>query len=390
MCLTLFLLFFQLLFCRGSWLTNEAVDYFVNEFEKLEHYRLAKTVSKLSKDDRSSAPFITGNGFMHIANVIAAPNSVINIQQNDCIFISRDFYSEFVETYMQLINTSYTLIVHNGDESTPDGQNDTVGYRYDKIVTSQILLEEHNKKKLLSLYASNLWWSNYTLNPRPSYFHCIPIGLENREHKYGQNLNQYINAMKNSMIPNHSANKGLLLVPLTPNSLDRAKVLTWLEKTVKKNGETWYNHTILPHPDWLKAITEHKFVLAPFGNGLDTHRMYEIWLMGGIPVARKSTISSCFNDEDTSIGGNGSPGGSLPVVFLDSWDQLTKKRLVEEWKKIVKVSKEEWNWRRLTLGHWMERLNCPTHSHRHPVIHHSHTGSSRLSTTTWNDKNKET
>jgi hypothetical protein len=44
-----------------------------------------------------------------------------------------------------------------------------------------------------------------------------------------------------------------------------------------------------PHSQWLKDITKHKFVLAPFGHGLfghglDTHRVSEILTMGGIPV----------------------------------------------------------------------------------------------------------
>ena len=61
------------------------------------------------------------NGFMQIANVIFVPGSIMNIQQNDCIFVSRDYYPIFIQHYLMLINTSYTLIVHNGDESTPDG-----------------------------------------------------------------------------------------------------------------------------------------------------------------------------------------------------------------------------------------------------------------------------
>ncbi len=360
MLITLFLLFSQLYCCVGSWLTNEAVEYFVNEFEKLELYRQATTVLKWYGDDRSSAPFITGNGFMHIANVIVVPNTMANIQENDCVFVAREYYPEFVKNYLKLLNTSYTLIVHNGDESTPDGQNDTIGYRYDKLVSSHILSEEYNKGKLLSLYTTNLWWSNNLKNPRPSYFNCIPIGLSNRDYMYGQSLNTYINAMKDSIILNNFTNKGLLLVSLSPNSMDRIKVLTWLEETAKKSNETWYNRTILPHSNWLRAITEHKFVLAPFGNGLDTNRMYEIWLMGGIPVARKSTISSCYNDKNyNSLRDSGLSRGSLPVVFLDSWDQLTKERLEEEWHKLANIPKKEWNWKILTLGYWMEKLNCP-------------------------------
>ncbi len=355
MFIALLFVFLQHLICAGgSWLPNEAVEYFVRDFEKLELYRQARTILN-SEDDRSSAPFITGNGFMHIANFVVAPGSIINVQENDCIFISRGYYPMFIQNFLTRINASYTLIVHNGDESTPDSQNDTRGYRFDKVVTSQVLSEEFNKGHLRALYTANLWLSNYNLANRPGYFNCLPIGLENRNYIYGRNLNQYITAMKSNSIPNHLTNKGLLLVSFTSNSMDRIKVLSRLEKTVFYSNDTWYNRTLVSHSNWLKAITEHKFVLAPFGNGLDTHRMYEIWLMGGIPVARKSTISSCYIDEDSATV----DGGSLPIVYLDSWDQLTKERLEEEWHRIMKVPSSKWNWKRLTLDYWKEKLNCP-------------------------------
>ena len=179
MFVALLFVFLQHLICAGgSWLPNEAVEYFVRDFETLELYRQATTILTWSKDDRSSAPFITGNGFMHIANVVVAPGSTVNIQENDCVFVARGDYPVFVDIYLKLINISYTLIVHNGDESSPDGQNDTTGYRFDKIVTSQILSEEFNKGNLRALYTVNLWWSNYNLANRPSYFNCLPIGPE--------------------------------------------------------------------------------------------------------------------------------------------------------------------------------------------------------------------
>ena len=129
-------------------------------------------------------------------------------------------------------------------------------------------------------------------------------------------------------------------------------------------GGTWYNLTDLDHQQWLDGILEHKFVLAPFGHGLDTHRFSEILLLGGIPVMRRSSISSCYDDSDNDMGppgGTKGPRGSLPVVILDSWDELTQERLEKEWEENFKnAHQKQWDHRRLLLPHWLDRIDNMT------------------------------
>jgi hypothetical protein len=119
--------------------------------------------------------------------------------------------------------------------------------------------------------------------------------------------------------------------------------------------------------EWLQAIGEHRFVLAPFGHGLDTHRVSEILMMGGIPVMRRSTISSCYDDSDNSYVAHGhqpsaAPGaktktrGSLPVVIVDRWEDVTKERLESEWARLSKIPNSHWDWRRLFIYHWIDRI----------------------------------
>ena len=138
---------------------------------------------------------------------------------------------------------------------------------------------------------------------------------------------------------------------------DREKLLRIIDEGPHKDSKAHYNFSTFSHHDaWLKAITEHKFVLVPFGNGLDTHRMYEVLLMGGIPVTRRSSISSCYDDSDNIIGN--SSRGSLPIVILDSWSDLSKSRLDMEWERIVRTPIESWDWRRLLAYQWIERIKA--------------------------------
>lgn len=158
------------------------------------------------------------------------------------------------------------------------------------------------------------------------------------------------------------ASRPLLLVAFYPKSKspDRYTVLKAIGAIPEKGATklvSYYNETDLSHAEWLQAIGEHKFVLAPFGHGLDTHRVSEILLMGGIPVMRKSGISSCYDDTDNEF--RGLKRGSLPVVILNSWSELTKERLDSEWERLSVIPQGTWDHRRLFLGHWLERIGNP-------------------------------
>jgi hypothetical protein len=156
--------------------------------------------------------------------------------------------------------------------------------------------------------------------------------------------------------------KPLLLVAFYPKnrSPDRTNALNAIVGS--GSPPTWVSRLNFNHSDWLNAIPRHRFVLAPFGHGLDTHRVTEIMLMGGVPVMRRSSISSCYDDSDnTIIRFNDSlplTRGSLPVVIVDQWTDVTETFLLSEWQRISAVPLQEWDWRRLFAPHWLERIDA--------------------------------
>jgi len=157
----------------------------------------------------------------------------------------------------------------------------------------------------------------------------------------------------------------LLLVAFYPKSRvpDRSTVLSVLRvfppRGVPKDPNPWFNYTDLSHTQWLQAIGDHRFVLAPFGHGLDTHRITEILLMGGIPVMRRSTISSCYDDSDNTYvttNKETKTRGSLPIVIVDKWEDLSPALLEKEWKRISSYPSDHWDWKRLFAYQWMDRI----------------------------------
>lgn len=46
--------------------------------------------------------------------------------------------------------------------------------------------------------------------------------------------------------------------------------------------------------DYMKAIGQHKFVVCQRGNGIDTHRVCEVLLMGSVPIVEQSGLDDMY------------------------------------------------------------------------------------------------
>lgn len=372
---------FQVAFLQ--WLPKHAAEWAIKYFENAEFNR--SMLQFRGTDRRSSAPFISGDSFRAVIPHICEDANrcrmdPLAVKNGSCVFVKTDMFDFFVKEVVNRIPGSYIIVSHNGDMSAPDGQDDAPRIGMPKYITTDILSREYAAGRLIAHHGQNLWWKKNVSLPvelqgRPVYSHCLPIGVENRQYAIGRNVHIYVDALRRNIINKPAMteeqlnNRPLLLVAFYPKSRvpDRHNVLQTIgaipPRGKPKPTSTWYNETDLSHIEWLDAIGHHKFVLAPFGHGLDTHRITEILLMGGIPVMRRSTISSCYDDSDNEFrrkDGTVVRRGSLPVVLLDSWKDLTKDRLEAEWNKLLpRLNKtNEWDWKRLFIDHWIERIDC--------------------------------
>lgn len=71
---------------------------------------------------------------------------------------------------------------------------------------------------------------------------------------------------------------------------------------------------------FLQKILRHRFVLCPPGNGVDTHRMWEVMLAGAIPVVLKSQAMEPFR--------------GLPILFVEDYRKVTRELLERAWAEI--------------------------------------------------------
>ena len=160
-------------------MTKEVALWAIAEFERLE---LSRKITP-GVDRRSSAPFITGDGFRDFCNphICEEENrcrmTPESVRKGQCVFVKSDFMDYFVKNVATRIKEPYIIVVHNGDLSAPDGQSDAPRIQMSKYTTSHLLEKEHENGRLIALHAQNLWWQNIsTTIVKPSYAHCIPIG----------------------------------------------------------------------------------------------------------------------------------------------------------------------------------------------------------------------
>ncbi len=187
----------------------------------------------------------------------------------------------------------YILITHNGDEG---------------INANHLhILEDPN---LIRWFGQNVEIEHPKLE-------SIPIGLANGEIERNEKLYEHIIARKgvktnilyyNCTIWNHVG--------------ERSKCLEAMSKFGLKNSER------VSIDVYLENIKNSYFAVAPDGNGVDTHKLWECLYLGTVPIVTKSINADFYRD--------------LPILFIDSWEDFNLNDLtVELYNEIMKKHNPE-------------------------------------------------
>lgn len=92
--------------------------------------------------------------------------------------------------------------------------------------------------------------------------------------------------------------------------------------------------------DYYGRISRHKFVAAPRGNGIDTHRVWEALYLGCIPIVEKSALDSLYREAG--------------VLVVDSWTSVTPDYLETVYPGHAAATINAS--RLLTTGYWRDML----------------------------------
>lgn len=113
------------------------------------------------------------------------------------------------------------------------------------------------------------------------------------------------------------------------NKLKNNKCIIWLPKQTRTT--------------FWKSCNSCSFVICPFGNGLDTHRTWEVLILGRIPIIPKSELNSIFE--------------GLPYIEMEDneWNEITEEWLYKKYLEIVS-NWDNYKWERLSLKYWCEQI----------------------------------
>jgi hypothetical protein len=322
------------------------------------------------KDRRPSFPFISGDGFRSICAFrcdFVSPECNIDharLLDGDCVFVEMvDYGSQsvadgtkylkhFVESVLPTIAVNsrrVVVITHNGDSSAPDSDRELWYkdpaerplYRYAEVL--------QNSPSIIRWFASNCFWFTKDM---PSKLTCIPIGIENR---MWSQPGRYIDAMKKIKKNEGTAadNKEMLFfghwrihrhadasrIPEREQaSQELMNAAGWGEETTGYEGGSW--------DKWAHAVSRHHFVACPWGNGLDTHRVWEVLLLGSFPVVRTSTLDSLFE--------------ALPVLIVKEWADVNRTLLERTYIKFTESTNIRME--KILMPYWINKIRISQHT----------------------------
>jgi len=94
---------------------------------------------------------------------------------------------------------------------------------------------------------------------------------------------------------------------------------------------------------YLENLRRYAFTVCPVGNGIDTHRLWEVLYMGGIPIIQKNRILESLLE-------------GLPFVLVEDWDQINDEVFLQEnWDRLSAQS--TFNFDKLKLDFWINQIH---------------------------------
>lgn len=269
--------------------------------------------------------WITGEDFQKLGEFTYAPEiraggdynalpNTLNVDQlkNGSIIYTHTVYVKSLLDIIQNQDKNVIIITHN----------------YDWNINSTHIVPNN----VIKWFAQNVDVNNPKLE-------SIPIGLENRwwfvdVRKKEKMLNKLDSPkiFNNLVYVNHNINTNPPKRTLPYQLLENKSYATIKHGL---NGQGF--------DEYLDDIYNHKFVICPEGNGIDTHRTWECLYVNTIPIEKRNINNQFYTD--------------LPICFVDDWEEITETFLENEY---IRIKNNEWNLNKLDFNYWKNKILCTT------------------------------
>lgn len=267
--------------------------------------------------------FIVGEKFYDVADFIFSSNitengnddynrlnntfNVDDLKSINIVYLHTMYKNQFFDIIKHLDN-KFIVVTHNSDINIDNVDN---------------------------LPKNVIKWYSQNVNFKDSRLESLPIGLENsrwfpliRKQEKILNILNTDKKIKNLVYLNHNVNTNLKERIVPYNLLSNKSFVT---SESCENGQNYGNY--------IYNIYNHKFVICPEGNGIDTHRKWEALYLNSIPIEKRNINSSFYED--------------LPICLVNNWNEVTEDFLNSEYERITNT---KWNSDMLDMLYWKNKI----------------------------------
>ena len=204
-----------------------------------------------------------------------------------------------------------------------------------RLITHQSDMKISKKMYLSKPSCISTWYSINVAHYSPDLV-PIPIGIANfheknlneNDFKFDINLDNFISSKNNTLYLNFNENTNF---NHRKSIIDDFKKFNWVN----------YDRVPITFEVYLENLMTHNFVLAPWGNGIDTHRFWEILYSGSIPLTKKHYLYNSFK--------------TIPVCLVENYKDINFSFLEEEFKNL-KENIEKYNLEELDFNYWKNKI----------------------------------
>jgi hypothetical protein len=321
-------MFILKILCLVSLLINNFLLFSLCDSPEEWRQKCVKYLSRVPLNNSKrpgSYPFLSVDTYRAICNHFVdetdVPFDSKKVLPGDLIFVNTELIDYFFKNYHDAISSPYILITGNSIMSAP-------GKFIDKL----------NNDKLI------MWFGvNPSINCHPKFI-PLPLGIANIHWPHG-NIQSFLDIKKIKIKKKYLL--GINFITTTNESERDLAYGYFSELSFCKNFLLKESKRKKPHTEYLRDISECKFVVSPHGAGLDCHRTWEILYAGGFPVVKASTLDSLYE--------------GLPVLIVNSWSDVTEKFLEIKYKEMLGVN---YSTERLYALYWINIIKITQRKYR--------------------------
>lgn len=280
----------------------------------------------MTENNKKKKNFLSGQNFAELSDILYAGNISTNLflklnKENLKIISKNDLFVTFKIKNLKIkdgdiifCSSGYLEVLFYYLNKAKKVRNLTlISGQSDRSIDSKIF----NKKPdtIVNWYSTNIDHQDPKLIP-------IPLGLANDYSPKNIRIENFIEFKQQNIEDVEKEEKLYINLQKNTNLKERSKLVD----SLKHQNWVIFKEPNLEITEYLSDLHKYKFVLCPWGNGYDTHRLWETLYAGSIPVTKYHKTFKDFS--------------SLPIIFVNDYKEINLDLLKENAEKFKDLNLE--------------------------------------------------